>query len=36
MKQEKVDELMEQIDKRCKLPKHWEEFIKKIQSIIIS
>ena len=29
MKQEKIDNLMEQIDKRCKLPKHWDEFIKK-------
>lgn len=29
MKQEKIDELMLKIDKKCKLPKHWEEFIKK-------
>ena len=29
MKQEKIDVLMEKIDKRCKLPKHWDEFIKK-------
>ena len=28
MKQEKIDELMNKIDKKCKLPKHWEEFIK--------
>lgn len=29
MKQEKIDELMTQIDKKCKLPKHWNEFIEK-------
>lgn len=28
MKQEKIDELMQKIDKKCKLPKHWEEFIQ--------
>lgn len=28
MKQEKIDELMNEIDKKCKLPKHWDEFIK--------
>lgn len=28
MKQEKIDELMLEIDKKCKLPKHWDEFIK--------
>lgn len=28
MKQEKIDELMLKIDKKCKLPKHWEQFIK--------
>lgn len=27
MKQEKIDKLMNEIDKKCKLPKHWEEFI---------
>ncbi len=29
MKQEKIDELMNKIDKKCKLPKHWNEFIEK-------
>lgn len=29
MKQEEIDILMEKIDKKCKLPKHWDEFIKK-------
>jgi len=29
MKQEDIDILMGKIDKRCKLPKHWDEFIKK-------
>ncbi len=29
MKQEKIDELMLKIDKKCKFPKHWNEFIKK-------
>lgn len=29
MKQEKIDELMLKIDKKCKFPKHWDEFIKK-------
>ena len=28
MKQEKIDELMNKIDKNCKFPKHWEEFIE--------
>jgi len=28
MKQEKVDKLMDEIDKKCKFPKHWDEFIK--------
>lgn len=28
MKQEEIDELMEKIDKKCKFPKHWNEFIK--------
>ena len=28
MKQEQIDELMNKIDKKCKLPKHWNEFIK--------
>ena len=28
MKQEKIDELMSKIDKNCKFPKHWEEFIE--------
>lgn len=28
MKQEQIDELMLKIDKKCKLPKHWEDFIK--------
>ena len=28
MKQEEIDALMLKIDKKCKLPKHWEEFIK--------
>ena len=28
MKQEAIDELMNEIDKKCKLPKHWDEFIK--------
>ena len=28
MKQEEIDALMQKIDKKCKLPKHWEEFIK--------
>ena len=27
MKQKKIDELMHEIDKKCKLPKHWDEFI---------
>ena len=29
MKQEVIDELMNKIDRKCKLPKHWEEFIEK-------
>ena len=29
MKQEKIDELMNEIDRKCKLPKHWNEFINK-------
>ena len=29
MKQEKIDELMNEIDRKCRLPKHWDEFIKK-------
>ena len=28
MKQEKIDELMLKIDKKCKLPKYWQQFIK--------
>lgn len=28
MKQEEIDALMQKIDKKCKLPKHWEKFIK--------
>lgn len=28
MKQEKIDELMSRIDRKCKLPKHWDEFVK--------
>ena len=28
MKQEEIDELMSKIDRKCKLPKHWDEFIK--------
>ena len=28
MKQEKIDELMNKIDRKCKFPKHWDEFIK--------
>ena len=28
MKQEDIDELMKQIDRKCKLPKHWNEFVK--------
>ena len=28
MKQEKIDELMSKIDKNCKFPKHWNEFIE--------
>ena len=29
MKQEKIDDIMQKIDKKCKLPKHWDDFIKK-------
>lgn len=29
MKQEKIDELMLNIDKKCKLPKYWDDFIQK-------
>lgn len=29
MKQEEIDELMNEIDRKCKLPKHWNEFINK-------
>ena len=29
MKQEEINEMMEQINKKCKLPKHWDEFIHK-------
>ena len=29
MKQEKIDELMFKIDRKCKFPKHWDEFIEK-------
>lgn len=29
MKQEEIDEIMKKIDKRCKLPKHWDSFISK-------
>ena len=28
MKQEEIDELMNEIDRKCKFPKHWDEFIK--------
>lgn len=28
MKQENIDELMKKINRRCKLPKNWEKFIK--------
>ena len=28
MKQEKIDEIMLKIDKKCKLPKYWDKFIK--------
>ncbi len=28
MKQEKIDELMNEIDKNCKLPKYWNDFIE--------
>lgn len=29
MNEENYDELMSQIDRKCKFPKHWQEFIKK-------
>ena len=29
MKQEEIDNMMNEIDKKCKLPKHWSEFINK-------
>lgn len=29
MKQEKIDKLMNEIDRKCKLPKHWNKFIEK-------
>ena len=29
MKQEEIDIIMKEIDKKCKLPKHWNEFIAK-------
>ncbi len=29
MKQEEIDTMMDEINKKCKLPKHWNEFIKK-------
>lgn len=28
MKQEEIDELMNEIDRKCKLPKYWDEFIE--------
>ncbi len=28
MKQEKIDELMDQIAKKCKLPKYWDKFLE--------
>lgn len=28
MKQEEIDSIMNEIDRKCKLPKHWDEFIK--------
>lgn len=28
MKQEEIDKLMNEIDRKCKLPKHWDEFIE--------
>lgn len=29
MKQEEIDSMMQEIDRKCKLPKHWNEFIEK-------
>ena len=29
MKQEKIDAMMTKIDQKCKLPKRWNDFIKK-------
>ena len=29
MKQEEIDKMMKQINNKCKLPKHWNEFIEK-------
>ena len=29
MKQEEIDSMMKEIDRKCKLPKHWNEFISK-------
>lgn len=29
MKQDDIDNMMDNIDKKCKLPKHWDEFIEK-------
>lgn len=29
MKQDDIDIMMSEIDRKCKLPKHWEEFIEK-------
>lgn len=32
MKQEEIDKIMRIVDKRCRLPKNWEEFIEKNSS----
>lgn len=29
MKQDEIDMIMEKIDRKCKLPKHWDKFIEK-------
>ena len=29
MKQDDIDKLMDKIDKKCKIPKHWDKFVEK-------
>lgn len=35
MKQEEIDIMMKKIDRKCKLPKYWNDFILKKSDLII-